>query len=177
MVSDRTVVGRIYRDISDISGHLGTERLSFSVTADEIFSKYLLVASASYFEERVKGILLDYVRESTGGNERLVEFIRNTVTARGYHTLFDWNGANANQFWRLFGESFRARMRERVRQDANMDDGIKAFLELTRDRNRLVHGDIGAFSFEKTSDEIYEAYTTALEFVETLPQLLRESAD
>jgi len=176
MVSDSTRVARIYQDSNDISEHLRAELPSLVVTADEIFNKYLLMASASYFEDRVKTILLDYVGESSG-DERLVEFVRNTVTARGYHTLFDWSRANANRFWSLFGESFRDRMRERVRQDANLDDSIKAFLELTRDRNRLVHGNIGAFSYEKTPTEIYAAFTTALEFVETLPQLLRESAD
>ena len=176
MVSDSTRVARIYQDSNDISEHLRAELPSLVVTADEIFSKYLLLASASYFEDRVKTILIDYVGESSG-DERLVEFVRNTVTARGYHTLFDWSRANANRFWSLFGESFRDRMSERVRQDTNLDDAIKAFLELTRDRNRLVHGNIGAFSYEKTPTEIYEAFTTALEFVETLPQLLRESAD
>ncbi len=177
MVFDRTDVGRIYRDTNEISEFLRTEIPSSFLIADDIFSKYLLLASASYFEERVKTILLDYVAETTGGDERLVEFVRNTVTARGYHTLFDWGGSNANQFWRLFGESFRNRMRERVRQDANLEDAIKVFLELTLDRNRLVHGNIGAFSLEKTSAEIYNAYETALEFVEALPQLLRENAD
>ena len=177
MVSDSIGVARIYQDSNRVSEHLRTERPSLAATADDIFSKYLLLASASYFEERVKATLLDYVAETTGGDERLVEFVRNTVTARGYHTLFDWSGSNANQFWRLFGESFRNRMRERVRQDANLDNSIRAFLELTRDRNRLVHGNIGAFSLEKTSAEIYNAYETALGFVETLPHLLRESED
>lgn len=177
MVSDTTDVARIHQESNDISEHLRTERPSLAATADDIFSKYLLLASASYFEDSVKATLLDYVAEMTGGDERLVEFVRNTVTARGYHTLFDWSRPNANQFWRLFGESFRNRMRERISQDANLEGSIKAFLELTRDRNRLVHGNIGAFSLEKTSSEIYDAYTTALEFVETLPQLLRESAD
>lgn len=154
MVSDITVVGRIYRDISDISGHLGTERLSFSVTADEIFSKYLLLASASYFEERVKAILLNYVEESSGGNERLVELVRNKVTDRGYYTLFNWNSNNANQFWGLFGRSFRAKMNARVQGDVRLGNSVKAFIQLTRDRNDLVHENIGAFSIEKTSDEI-----------------------
>lgn len=176
MVYDSTRVARIHRDSKEISEHLRTELPSLAVTAAEIFSKYLLLASASYFEDRVKTILLDHVRESSG-DERLVEFVRNTVTARGYHTLFDWSSPNANQFWRLFGESFRDRMRERVRQDAKLDDAIKAFLGLTHDRNRLVHGDIGAFTFEKTSREIYDAYEQALEFVESLPGILRESAD
>ena len=177
MPSEETHIDRIYRDSTRVSEHLVAERPSLFLTADEIFRKYLLVASASYFEERVKGILLDYVRGSSGGNERLVAFVHSTVTNRGCHTLFSWEANNANQFWRLFGESFRDRMRERVRQDANLDDGVKAFLELTRDRNRLVHGDIGAVSFEKTSDEIYKAYKQALEFIESLPSILRESVD
>ena len=177
MVSDRTtVIDRIYWGANDISDHLRTES-SLSVVAEEIFGKYLLLASASYFEERVKTILLDYVEESSGGNERLVELVRNKVTDRGYYTLFEWERSNANRFWGLFGKSFRAKMSARVEGDASLNNSVRAFLKLTQDRNDLIHGNIGSSPIEKTSAEIYDAYKIALEFVDALPQLLRESED
>ncbi len=176
MVSSyRTHVDQMYEDSNEVSEYLRTQQTSFLLIADEIFRKYLLVAAASYFESRVKEILLDYVRESTNGNDRLIEFVRNTVTARGYHTLFAWDAPNANQFWRLFGESFRSTMRTRVRGDAALEEAVKAFLELTLDRNRLVHENFDAFSLEKTSPEIYDSYRKGLQFVENLPQILRDS--
>ena len=59
----------------------------------------------------------------------------------------------------------------------NNDDGlagaIKAFMELGSERNRLVHQDFGTYSLEKTSDEIYKLYETALPFVKSIPDKLR----
>ena len=164
----------MYDEFREVADYLKTEQqISMWLTADESFRKGLLVASASYFEMRVKEILLDYVRSEASGNDRLVEFVRIKVTDRGYHGLFDWGAQNVNGFWRLFGDSFRSVMRDRVRNEDELDEGIKAFLELGNDRNRLVHDDFGVFTLEKTSEEIYNTYRKGLVFVENLPGLLR----
>ena len=173
MVTTRTHVDQMYEDSNEVSEYLKAQQISLSVIADEIFRKSSLVAAASYFEQRVKEILLEYVRESTSGNERVVELVRSKITDRGYHGLFDWRSQNANQFWRSFGDSFNSVMRSKVRHEAELNQGVQAFIELGRDRNRLVHEDFGTFSLEKTSPEIYQSYRTALNFVETLPELLR----
>lgn len=174
MVTIRTHVDRMYDEFNEVTDYLETQhQISMRLISDESFRKGLLVASASYFERRVKEILLDYVHMETGGNDRLVEFVRANVTDRGYHGLFDWRAPNANQFWRLFGDSFRSAIRDRVRNDSDLDESIKAFLELGNDRNRLVHDDFGAFSLEKTSKEIYDTYRKGLVFIENLASLLR----
>ena len=176
MDSGRTHVDQLYEYSAEVSKHLGAQQPSLLLTAEELFRKSLLVAAASYFERRVKEILLDYVRESSGANDRLVEFVRDKVTKRGYHTLFAWDAQNANQFWGSFGESFASAMKERVRHEPALGEGVRAFIELGRVRNLLVHEDFGAYSLDKTSPEIYESYRMALGFVESLPGILRGSA-
>lgn len=176
MVTSRTHVDQMYDEFSEVTDYLRSQQPSFFLTADELFRKNLLVAAASYFEQRVKDIMLDFVRDSTDGNERLVSLVRDKITERGYHNLFQWDNTarNANRFWSSFGEPFNTEIREVIRQDIDLEEGIKEFIELGRDRNRLVHQDFGAFSLEKTAPEIYESYKKALVFVNDLPRILRE---
>lgn len=49
------------------------------------------------------------------------------------------------------------------------------FLELGGERNRLVHEDFGAFTLEKTTEEIHALYCRTLHFVEAIPGALRDS--
>lgn len=174
----RTHVDQIYEECSEVSEYLKEEEISLWLTADENFKKGLLVAAASYFETRVKEILLEYVSESTEGNERLVELVQDKVISRGYHGLFDWRDTReqgARKFWASFGDSFKDAMVKKVRSDSKLEEGVTAFLELGNDRNRLVHNDFGNFSLEKTSKEIYCSYRKGLSFVEQLPEFLRET--
>ncbi len=173
MPISRTHVDQMYEDFTDVANLLSGEP-SLALTAGDIFRKNLLLASASYFERRIKDILREYVRETTDGNQRMVEFVEDKVLSRGYHQLFDWGGPNANRFWASFGSSFRSVMVAKVRSETELEDGVKAFLELGNDRNRLVHGDFGSFVLEKTSEDIYSSYKVALGFVDALPGLLRD---
>ncbi len=174
MATIPTHVDRMYQDFDNITNLLLAEP-SLAIAAGDIFRKNLLLASASYFERMIKEILLEYVRETTNENQRIVEFVRQKVLVRGYHQLFDWTRPNANQFWSSFGPSFRSAMIERIRRDAELDAAVRAFLELGNDRNRLVHEDFGSFALDKTAEEIYTSYRTALHFVESLPNILRNS--
>ena len=174
----RTHVDRLYEESREVAEYLRGEEVSLWLTADESFKKGLLVAAASYFEKRVKEILIDYVRESTDDNERLVELFQDKVTSRGYQGLFKWTDPReqgARQFWGSFGDSFKTAMVAKIKSDTKLEEGVKAFLELGNDRNRLVHNDFGAFYLEKTSEEIYSSYRQGLFFVERLPDFLRET--
>ena len=51
---------------------------------------------------------------------------------------------------------------------------IKAFLEVGRERNRLVHQNFASFVLEKTAAEIFELYEHALYFVDLIPTRLRQ---
>jgi len=45
---------------------------------------------------------------------------------------------------------------------------------LGSERNRLIHQDLGQYSLEMTTREIYQKYAEARLFVESLPRLLRD---
>lgn len=171
-----TIVDSLYGDFQDLIKNLDqTADLSLRNTAEDTFRKALLLASASYFEDKIISDLIFYFNETSSNNQIATEFLKNKAISRQYHTFFDWEKQNANSFFGLFGESFKNFMKDEVRKNADLNESIKAFLEIGNDRNRLIHGNYGNFSLEKTANEIFISYQKALLFVEIFPQKLRES--
>ena len=168
MTTGPTVVDRLYNEFQDIIANLDQAEVSLRVTAEEILQKSLLVAAASHFERDVKSHVMGLIEKYSDSNELILEFVRNKAIERQFHTFFQWDGRNANSFFGLFGEGFKSYMAGRVNADQSYDEGIKAFLELERERNRLVHQDFGNFSLEKTSEEIFALYQSACLFVNSL---------
>ena len=101
-------------------------------------------------------------------------FVKNKAIARQYHTWFEWTDKNANKFFSLFGTEFRSTMSVRVRDSDELQSSVRSFLEVGKERKRLVHQDHATFSMEKTLNEIYALYKNALRFVEELPTALRD---
>jgi len=100
--------------------------------------------------------------------------VKNKAVSRQYHTWFDWQANNANAFFNMFGEDFRSHMIEIIKLDQNMAKSISAFLEIGRERNRLVHQDYGSFFLEKSAEEIFGLYVSAMVFVDFVPKALRD---
>jgi RiboL-PSP-HEPN len=173
-VVEHTAVDRLYNEVAAIidSLHQGNE-VSLEVAAGDHARKILVLACASYFEQRVCGSVLEFVRERARGSAMVENLVRNKAIARQYHTWFKWEQSNANQFFGLFGSEFKATMSELVDGSKEMQGAVRAFLELGNERNRLVHQDFATFPMEKTLKEIYELYQSALMFVEALPKELR----
>ena len=170
-----TAVDRLYEEATALIGVLEqSAELSLQVTAGDHLRKALLLAAASYFEQRACRYVLKFVRERSGGSVLVENFVRNKAIARQYHTWFRWEDNNANQFFALFGGDFRSEMSNRVKASEDLRAAVRAFLEVGNERNRLVHQDYATFPLEKTLDEIYALYRTALAFVEVLPSCLRE---
>ncbi len=138
------------------------------------FRKALLLAAASYFEDRVCNLVLEYVRQRALGSSLIENFVRNKAIARQYHSWFAWDDNNANRFFSLFGAEFRSLMNARVRASVEMQASIKAFLELGNERNRLVHQNYATFPMEKTLDEVYILYKNSRTFVEALPDAFKD---
>jgi hypothetical protein len=61
-----------------------------------------------------------------------------------------------------------------IKQDMNMTKSILDFLEIGRERNRLVHQDYGTFFLEKSAEEIFGSYASAMVFVDFVPKALRD---
>lgn len=170
-----SVVDRLHDEMKDLIGMLeAAGEISLRSTADDNFRKTLLLASASYFESKLAENVLSFVRECSCGNSIVEAFVKNKAVTRQFHAWFSWDKKNANQFFGLFGKEFREYMEGIIRQDDVLDKSIQAFMEIGRDRNRLVHQDFASFSIEKTSDEIFALYQNAMGFVEAMPAAFRE---
>jgi len=170
-----TVVDTLYNDFLAIVQLMERdEAISLKSTINDNFRKVLLLCAASYFEHRLTTGLLSYCEEVTAGNTLIPTLIKNRVVSRQYHSWFNWDSNNANSFFGMFGEHFKDHMGQLIKKDADLSKAISAFLEIGRERNRLVHQDYGSFSLEKTADEIFALYRTASGFVEIIPTALRE---
>lgn len=172
-----TSIDRIYGDIDQLLLLLSsTGEISLRSSADDTCRKSLLLSVASYFEVRLSQIVIEFVEEQTCDKHIVVSLVKSKAISRQYHTWFDWEQNNANKFFALFGNEFKESVTKVVKEDQNLDASIKSFLELGRDRNRLVHQDYASFPLEKTSAEIYQSYQSALRFVDWTPDALREYA-
>ena len=170
-----TIVHRLYEEFTALTVALGKAvEPSLCVTANDCFSKALLLAAASHFEAEVTRIILAFVEARSNADTMTREFVRQKGLARQYHTLFAWDASNANRFFSLFGDHFKKYAEVTVKNDPQLDDAIRAFLELGEQRNRLVHQDFGNFSLEKTADEIFLRFIAAEVFINRLAALLEE---
>jgi hypothetical protein len=172
-----TVVDRIYEDFATLLQILDSAaQPSLRSFAEENLRKSLLLASASFFERKMTEAVLDFAASVTSQGHVLTFLVKNKAVSRQYHTWFSWDTKNANSFFSLFGPEFSERMQETVSNDANLKSSIEAFLEMGRERNRLVHQDFGSFALEKTAAEIYQLYSSAFRFVNWFPSAIANYA-
>ena len=170
-----TIVDVLHQEIAELLAFLdAANEVSLRNTVDGNFRKALLLAAASNYEKRVTEGVVTFVREVTAQDHVVAWLVVRRVVARQYHTWFDWSRANANQFFSMFGQSFSRHVQSVINDDDGLSSSVRAFMEIGRDRNRMVHDDFGSFSLEKTSEEIYETYRIGSRFVDWVPQALRE---
>ena len=151
--------------------------ISLAAIFDSLFAKSLLIAATSYFEGRIQSDIIAFIEE-VSQSPLVSGLIQSKAISRQYHTYFNWDDAkNANSFFRLFGNDFREFMEAEVKQNSELDSAVKAFLDLGRDRNNVVHVDFATNATAKTAAEVYYAYQTALRFVDAMPVKYREFAN
>jgi hypothetical protein len=168
-------VERIYKEFADLVQLLKDQgELSLQTAAEDSFRKVLLLSAASYFEYELTAVVAAFVEEITSANGLVTSLVQNKAISRQYHSWFNWNVKNANQFFGLFGQDFSAHMVARVKSSSELDRAIKAFLEVGEQRNRLVHQNFASFSLEKTAEDIFALYKEALPFIEAISRELRE---
>jgi hypothetical protein len=165
-------VHRLHDDFNALSGVLTqAAEPSLQTTADDCFRKALLLAAASNFEVRIVETILQFAKTSSG-NALVAEFVHNKGLKRQYHALFNWDVPNANQFYAFFGQAFKAYAEAQTKADPVLEETTKAFLEIGRERNRLVHQDFGNFTLEKTTAEIFALFERADQYPAALAALL-----
>lgn len=169
-----TPVDRIHREASEIIGHLnGTNELSLALSAEDTLRKALLLSAASYFEHRLTTDVLNFVIEESNNNPMIPSIVKLKAINRQYHTWFDWEKSNANSFFSLFGEKFKLYMAAEINKSTDLTLGISSFLKIGSERNRLVHGDFASFSLTLTTEDIYNHYNSAINFVHSVAEHLK----
>ncbi|MDM8523387.1 HEPN domain-containing protein [Desulfococcaceae bacterium HSG8] len=173
-MADRTVIDSMYEDFTALIEHLEQSgEFSFRDIADNTFKKTLVLSAASFFEDKIQKILLNFVSEQTKKHKLIVAIVKSKAILRQYHTYFDWDGKNANRFFSLFGSDFKESASSDVRNNEDLDLYVKNFLELGSIRNKLVHLNFASIPLDNTCEEIYSLYKKASGFVEYIETKLR----
>ncbi len=145
---------------------------SFGIAFADQARKVLLLAAASYLEHCVLDIVMRCVERRTNSDVLVLSFVKTKAIGRQYHTFFNWEGNNANQFFGLFGKDFRDTMTDAVKGNEPLDGAIKAFLQIGRLRNEMVHGNFISYPLESTATEIFSLFEQAQEFIKELESRL-----
>jgi hypothetical protein len=160
------VVDSIYAEFKDAAAVLAAaNELSLRIMLDSNLRKTLLLSAASYFEYTLSREVADFTQEVTGGNDLIGALVKTKAITRQYHSWFDWEQQNANKFFSMFGQAFKDHMKGRLAIDEELAEGVRAFMELGRERNLLVHSDYASYLINKTPEEIYTLYRNASVFV------------
>lgn len=130
------------------------------------YSKVMLLSTASYFESKITQIMLEILNPHTCSITH--GFMETKALKRQYHTLFNWDHRNANQFFSLFGSEFKEFMKEKLNADVDLNKSISDFMVLGSTRNKLVHGNYATFHLTLTAEDIFAKFENAIKFVDSL---------
>lgn len=167
-----TIIDSYVSQHEELSDFLGiNNEISLKLDADRGFTKVLILACASYFEDRIVQIISEYSSVITNSNKLILSFIRNKGLERQYHTLFDWNENNANKFFAYFGDELKTKHKTDLKNSDNLMSCEKDFMFLGRTRNILVHSNFASASIEETYEEIYEKFKNAIKFIEYIENI------
>ena len=173
-------IEELWNDHRDLIAYLQSgNQLQLSSRVEDAFSKTLIVAAASYFEVRLTQIIIDLYIEMTQGAEVLVLFVKRQAIGRRFAQLFNWgdeaqSSQNANSFYNLFGSDFSDYMKKKIQNDRDLDASVKAFLEIGNIRNQMMHDNYADFQLNKTVEDVYSLYKTAIKFLNDFPVAIRE---
>ena len=173
-------IEELWRDQQALTEYLSSRAEgTLSGRVDEVFTKTLIIAAASFFETELTDMIVALFRRPLEDFDELVEFVKNFAMRRRYFQLFDWGtegrpAPNANHFYRLFGNDFTAFMQRRIQEDDGLANSISAFLEIGNMRNYIVHNDYADVTINRTGKEVYNLYTDAMKFLYEFPQAVRD---
>ena len=160
-----------HKELSDFL--MENQEISLKSDADRRFAKVLVLACASYFEERIISALSSYSNALLNGDEKISSLLKMKAFERQYHSLFDWKENNANRFFSHFGEGIKKQHKEDVSQDDEIKDSEKMFMNLGRMRNVLVHSNFAVAPIDETHEEIYAMFKGAMRFVDYVEEIFQ----
>lgn len=172
------IIDSYYSQHNELSEFLSSNNeISLKSDADSRFTKVLVLASASYFEERILDCLSTYSSDVLSGDEKIMGLLRAKAFERQYHTLFDWKENNANRFFSHFGNEIKNKHKDDVKENDRLKECEKDFMNLGRLRNVLVHSNFAVVPISDTHSEIYAKFKNAVEFVEYIETIFETGSE
>jgi hypothetical protein len=130
----QSIVDRIYQDNLDLLNFLEEKREpSFMIQFNTVFTKTMLLSSASYFEHEICRMIQAYIGRKTQNDDCIISIIKQKAIERQYHTYFawkNWESGNINTFFSLFREAFKEKRSQEVKTNDDLKSAVKAFLEI-----------------------------------------------
>ncbi len=164
-----TIIDQQYESGNTLVDYLKSQQqITFYNEAENNFRKTILLSAASFFEKEISDTVIEFARSHTDNNELVISIIKQKAVSRQYHTYFQWESGNVNSFFGLLGDEFKSRLTKKVKEDENLDKAIKAFLEIGRERNKMVHQNFAEIVIDKTAEEIYNLYQSSIYFIEII---------
>ena len=142
-----------------------------------IASKMLLLASASYFEHQIGSLIGEFTARVSRLDKRLISLIKSRVIERQYHSYFQWNANNINSFLAMFGPDFKAECGAEIEASDDVAAAVKAFIEIGRIRNGIVHSNLLAAALDITVDEVIIKHDAAMGVITLLRRKLAEDME
>lgn len=139
--------------------------ISLAVDVENYYKKIFLLSCASYYEKVIQEIIQAFVAENSK-DDRVFRFLSNKAIKRQYHTYFSWESANINTFLGLFGTEFKDRIAAEIKEAPDLENGVRAFLTIGNERNKMVHEDFLSYSLGKTFPELKELNRQAFVLIE-----------
>jgi hypothetical protein len=88
----------------------------------------------------------------------------------------NWDRANANTFFGLFGPEIRDWMAGLIAADDALPAAVREFIFINSQRNRLIHGNFAAMSIEVTLEDVWQKFNIASQFTAWLPVRLTQAS-
>lgn len=162
-----------FRDQSQIiDGLYERGELSLAQTAQNIFSKSLVLIAASFLESQLRDIVESAISARTNADTYITTFCRRKGIERQYHTWFDWKTKNANTFFGLFGDDAKARLKSILDTEEDVEKCITDFMFIGSARNEIAHLNILTFPFNETAENVFARIESARGFPKLVERVL-----
>lgn len=140
-------------------------QITLQTSVGNHFKKVFLLSCASYCEKEIQETISSFVKTHSN-DERVLCFTTNKGIERQFHTYFNWKANNVNSFLGLFGSDFKEKISSELISDDAMNENVKAFIEIGRERNLMVHENFLSYNLGLTFEEIEVLKDKSMLFLE-----------
>jgi len=173
---EETTIDKYYKETKELIEFLQEQgEISYKNEIENNFKKSLILSCASFFEKEISTILIDFVSKATNNNPLVINFLKNKAIDRQYHTFFDFKGNNMYPFFGFFGKEVKDLVKKELKSREELSESHKALVQITSERNFLVHENFVKASTNLTTDETYKLYQKAVKFLEFIRKELFDS--